>query len=128
MEWHFKLRRFGISIFSVWCNLAALVISLYSLADFRNLIRVKKRNKKFDEVEDEGSSEKRVIEELEPTQYLYAAVRIFTDIFKLVLTLIRYLVCWKGVLIKCFISTRRDGGRKGRSSRGGRSSRATLAE
>ena len=88
-----------------------MVITLYTLADFRNLIRVKK-NKKFEEVEDESSSEKRVVEELAPTQYLYAAVRIFTDIFKLILTLIRYLVCWKGVLIKCFISTRRDGRRK----------------
>ena len=85
------------------------MITLYTLADFRNLIRVKKKK---DEVEDKSSSEKRVVEELEPTQYLYAAVRIFTDIFKLVLTLIRYLVCWKGVLIKCFISTRRDGGRR----------------
>ena len=64
------------------------VFSMYMLADTRHVLK-RQRNKG--------------IRPLSPNEYVYAATRIYTDVF----TLIRYIICWKGALVKCFISSRR---------------------
>ena len=72
---------------TVWCNLVGFVFSMYMLADTRHVLK-------------KGSQPL----PLSSNDYLYAATSIYTDIF----IFIRYVICWKGTLIKCFISSRRD--------------------